>query len=123
MTVFNSFSRGHRLDKRSSFVGVATAVALAVALAGCAVGTPYQRPVLVAPGAWKEAAAAQGWSPAAPADALERGEWWTLFGDAGLDALAARVQVSNQNIAAAVANYAQATALVRQQQAGLFPRV
>ena len=38
-----------------------------------------------------------------------------------LDDLAARVQVSNQNIAAAVANYAQAQALVREQRAALFP--
>ena len=61
--------------------------------------------------------------PAAPADALERGPWWQLFGDPVLDQLAARVEVSNQNVAAAVASYAQARALVRQQQAGLFPTV
>ncbi|MGJ7497141.1 efflux transporter outer membrane subunit [Variovorax sp. RT4R15] len=100
-----------------------TALALAALLAGCAVGPTYERPAIASPSAWKEAPAAEGWLPAAPADALDRGEWWQLFNDAGLNELAARVQVSNQNIAAAVANYAQATALVREQRAGLFPTV
>ncbi|MDM0042683.1 efflux transporter outer membrane subunit [Variovorax sp. J22G21] len=100
-----------------------TALALAALLAGCAVGPTYERPAIASPSAWKEAPAAEGWLPAAPADALDRGEWWQLFNDAGLNELAARVQVSNQNIAAAVASYAQATALVREQRAGLFPTV
>jgi len=99
------------------------ALALAALLAGCAVGPTYERPAIASPSAWKEAPAAEGWLPAAPADALDRGEWWLLFNDAGLNELAARVQVSNQNIAAAVASYAQATALVREQRAGLFPTV
>ena len=99
------------------------ALALAALLAGCAVGPTYERPAIASPSAWKEAPAAEGWLPAAPADALDRGEWWQLFNDAGLNELAARVQVSNQNIAVAVANYAQATALVREQRAGLFPTV
>lgn len=99
------------------------ALAFAALLAGCAVGPRYEQPTTSLPATWKEAAAAEGWLPAAPADALDRGEWWKLFGDPALDELAARVQVSNQNIAAAVANYAQAQALVREQRAALFPTV
>ena len=64
-----------------------------------------------------------GWFPAAPADTLDRGPWWELFGDAELNALVSQVEVSNQNVAAAVANYAQARALVAQQRASLFPQV
>ena len=94
--------------------------ALAVLLSGCAVGPTYQRPATVDVSAFKEA---EGWVPAAPADALERGPWWSLFNDPLLDQLAARVEVSNQNVAAAVAAYAQARALVREQRAGLFPVV
>jgi NodT family efflux transporter outer membrane factor (OMF) lipoprotein len=98
-----------------------TTVALAAALlAGCAVGPAYQRPSTPDPVAFKEA---QGWEPAAPADALERGPWWQLFGDQVLNELAASVEVSNQNVAVAVANYAQARALVQQQRAALFPTV
>ena len=92
-------------------------------LAGCAVGPSYQVPTAAMPAGWKEQKTAEGWLPAAPADALDRGDWWKLFGDATLDELAARVQVSNQNIATAVANYAQAQALVRGERAALFPTV
>ncbi len=99
-----------------------SALALAAALlaTGCAVGPPYQRPTTVDVSQFKEA---QGWVPAAPADALERGPWWQLFGDAQLNTLASQVEVSNQNVAAAVAAYAQARALVREQRASLFPTV
>ncbi len=96
---------------------------LVLSLTGCAIGPRYETPTAANPGAFKEAPAAAGWLPAAPADALDRGEWWKLFNDANLDELAARVQVSNQNIAAAVGNYAQAQALVREQRAALFPQV
>ena len=89
-------------------------------LGGCAVSPTYHRPGTPEPAAFKEA---DGWVPAAPADALERGPWWTLFGDPLLDALVAQVEVSNQNVAASVAAYAQARALVQEQRAGLFPSV
>lgn len=108
---------------RSHLPGRLSALVLATMVAGCAVGPAYQVPSSAAPVEWKEQKAAEGWLPAAPADALDRGEWWKLFGDATLDELAARVQVSNQNIAAAVANYAQAQALVRGERAALFPTV
>ncbi|MEJ1166003.1 efflux transporter outer membrane subunit [Variovorax sp. CCNWLW186] len=108
---------------RSHLPGRLSALVLAAMVAGCAVGPTYQVPSSAAPVEWKEQKAAEGWLPAAPADALDRGEWWKLFGDVTLDELAARVQVSNQNIAAAVANYAQAQALVRGERAALFPTV
>ena len=99
------------------------ALLVACTLAACATGPAYETPSSALPAAWKEARTAEGWVPAAPADALDRGEWWKLFNDATLDELASRVQVSNQNIAAAVANYTQAQALVRRQRAALFPQV
>ena len=93
---------------------------LVAAVGACAVGPTYRRPALATPAAYKEL---PGWVSAAPADALERGSWWTLFNDAGLNQLMMRVEVSNQNVAAATAAYAQARALVREQRAGLFPVV
>lgn len=97
------------------------AMALAASLAGgCAVAPAYHVPAVAQPDTYKEA---QGWQPAAPADALERGPWWTLFGDPVLNELAAAVEVSNQNVAAAAAAYAQARALVSEQRAALFPVV
>jgi NodT family efflux transporter outer membrane factor (OMF) lipoprotein len=96
-------------------------VALAACItAGCSVTPAYHVPATPEPPAFKEA---QGWVPAAPADALERGPWWTLFNDPVLNQLAASVEVSNQNVAAAVAAYDQARATVAQQRASLFPTV
>lgn len=99
---------------------IVSIVAVACLASACTVGPNYERPTSATPEKFK---AAEGWIDAAPADALDRGAWWTLFGDPVLDALAARVEVSNQNIAAAAAAYAQARALVREQRASFFPQV
>jgi NodT family efflux transporter outer membrane factor (OMF) lipoprotein len=97
------------------------AIALAcAALTGCAVGPNYVRPSAPLSPTFKEAA---GWSPAAPADTLDRGDWWTLFGDPILNGLAAKVQVNNQNVIAAEAAYREARAVVSEQRANLFPTV
>ena len=93
---------------------------MALLISGCAVGSVYQRPTTQDVSAYKEVG---DWVVATPADALERGPWWLLFNDPVLNDLAARVEVSNQNVAAAVAAYAQARALVAEQRAGLFPSV
>lgn len=118
----NTFPNSHsaRLQRAPRFQLRLLAVALVLALGGCAVGPDYKRPATVDVSAFKEA---EGWVPAAPADALERGPWWSLFNDPVLDQLEARVVVSNQNVALAVAAYAQARALVREQRASLFPTV
>jgi len=108
-----------RLPQSSRFKRHLLAMAaFALLTSGCAVGPDYQRPSAATPVAYKEA---KNWVPAAPADALERGPWWLLFDDPVLNALAAGIEVSNQNIAAASAAYAQARALVREQRAALFP--
>jgi len=100
------------------------AALLAALLAGCSVAPRYQVPDTALPAGYKEVpAAADGWLPAAPADALDRGPWWTLFGDETLNQLAAQVEVSNQNVAAAVAGYAQSRSLVKEARASFFPNV
>ncbi|SHG57235.1 efflux transporter outer membrane subunit [Massilia sp. CF038] len=97
-----------------------TPLLAALVVSGCAVGPTYQVPATPEPVAFKEAA---GWVAAAPADTLEHGPWWTLFNDPLLNQLVEQVEVSNQNVAAAVASYAQARALVQEQRASLFPSV
>ncbi len=98
---------------------------LAGTLAACAVGPDYVRPSAPVPAAYKEAPRTGDavWLPAAPADTLARGDWWRLFGDAELDRLAAEVDAANQTVAAAVASYTQAQALVRETRAGYYPGV
>jgi NodT family efflux transporter outer membrane factor (OMF) lipoprotein len=100
-----------------------SAIALAAALCGCAVGPTYEVPASAGTqpaAAFKEA---EGWTRAAPADALDRGPWWALFGDPLLDQLAAQVEVNNHKQALAAAQYAQARAVVAEQRSALFPVV
>jgi len=99
---------------------LAILAALTFSVAGCAVGPKYDVPASAASPVYKEA---EGFVVAVPADTLEKGPWWQLFGDPVLNQLAESVDVSNQNVAVAVANYAQARAIVAQQRATLFPTV
>jgi len=96
------------------------ALMAATALAGCEVGPNYHRPPVTTPTQFKEA---DGWTPAAPADGVDRGDWWSMFNDAELNTLEQKVAVSNQNLAAAEAAYRQARALVAEDRAALFPTV
>ena len=99
-----------------------SALLLALVLAGCAsVGPSYTPPAVDTPVAFKEGQGA--WVAATPADSLERGPWWELFGDPLLNSLAERVALDNQGVAQAVAAYAQARAITAQQRASLFPTV
>ena len=91
---------------------------MAFSLGACTLGPDYQRPELPVPNEYKQA---EGWKAATPADVLQRGNWWMLYGDAELNALVARLNVSNQNLAAAEAQYRQARALVRGARSQLFP--
>ncbi len=93
---------------------------LCLLLSACALGPDYRRPDAPVSASFKEA---EGWVPAMPADAIERDRWWAVFHDPLLDELAPRVALSNQNVAAVAAAYAQARALVGQQRALLLPAV
>lgn len=91
---------------------------MGLTLGACTLGPDYQRPAVPIASEFKQA---EGWKIAAPSDVQQRGDWWTLYGDAELDALVARLNVSNQNLAAAEAQYRQARALVRGARSQLFP--
>jgi NodT family efflux transporter outer membrane factor (OMF) lipoprotein len=89
-------------------------------LAGCAVGPRYQRPSVEAPPAYKEAG---NWKTAQPNELSLRGNWWEIFQDPQLNTLEEQVNISNQNLKAAQAQYTQARALVRYNRADYFPTV
>jgi NodT family efflux transporter outer membrane factor (OMF) lipoprotein len=84
------------------------------------VGPDYVRPTAIVPDAYKEGG---GWEPARPQDHVPRGAWWEIFGDPQLNALEAQVNISNQNLAVAEAQYREARALVREARASYFPTV
>lgn len=96
------------------------ALSLAAMLGACTVGPNYVKPDVQAPAAFKEA---QGWKAAEPKDELPRGKWWEAFNDQALNALVEQVEVSNQNIRAAEAQFRQARALSQQARAGYYPTV
>jgi NodT family efflux transporter outer membrane factor (OMF) lipoprotein len=86
----------------------------------CAPKTEYQRPETPVPPAFKENA---NWKPTEPRDTEIRGTWWELFGDPQLNDLEARVDVSNQTLRGAVAQFEQARALARGARANLGPQI
>ncbi|HEX9007618.1 MAG TPA: TolC family protein, partial [Bacteroidota bacterium] len=100
---------------------VVVAAAL-ISLTGCTVGPDYVRPSAETPPAYKETEGTS-WKVAQPRDELKRGAWWEIFGDPGLNGLEVQVRISNQNIAAAEAQYRQARALVQAARAAYFPTI
>jgi NodT family efflux transporter outer membrane factor (OMF) lipoprotein len=93
---------------------------LVAAAVSCAPKVKYTPPAPVAPAAYRENA---GWKPAQPSDQAVRGAWWELYGDPDLDALEARVEISNPTLRAAAARYAEARAVLRGARADLYPEV
>jgi NodT family efflux transporter outer membrane factor (OMF) lipoprotein len=90
----------------------------ALTFTGCAVGPKYHPPAVQAPPAYKELG---DWKPAQPNDQNLGGEWWKIFQDPQLDALEAQVNVSNQNLKAAEAQFRQARAALRYNRADYYP--
>ncbi len=90
------------------------------ALAGCTVGPDYHRPEAPSQLQFKEAA---GWTPSHPADAIDKGAWWSMFGDATLDQLEGRVAASNQTVAQYEAAYREAHQVTAAARASLFPTI
>jgi NodT family efflux transporter outer membrane factor (OMF) lipoprotein len=84
------------------------------------VGPKYKTPVAEVPAAYKEAA---GWKTAQPNEQNLGGNWWEMFQDPQLNALEEQVNVSNQNLKAAEAQYTQARALLRYSRADYYPTV
>ncbi|MGD0915658.1 MAG: efflux transporter outer membrane subunit [Thermodesulfobacteriota bacterium] len=89
-------------------------------LAACTVGPNYVRPTAEVPEAYKEI---EGWKVAQPKDEVLREAWWEIFKDSHLNALEDQVNVSNQNLAVAEAQFRQARALVQVARAGYFPTI
>ena len=102
--------------------------ALLLVFEGCMVGPHYKRASVDTPGTFKEVTPddlkkMDGWKVAQPQDSALHGKWWEIFGDAQLNALEEQVAISNQNVAAAFANFMAARAIVREARAQYFPNL
>lgn len=89
--------------------------------AGCGTTPPELRvPEIAAPSAYREAGA---WIAARPADNLPRDAWWTLYRDPELDQLQQRLVANSPDLAAALARFDQANAIVDQARAAESPSI
>ncbi|MEW6438777.1 MAG: efflux transporter outer membrane subunit [Pseudomonadota bacterium] len=95
-----------------------SALAPALLLAACDLAPAYHPPVIAVPVHYKEAG---NWQPAAPRD--DHGPWWQVFRDPTLDQLEPQVEIANQDLAAARANYLQARAFVAEATSALYPHI
>lgn len=95
-------------------------VLAAMALAGCSLASAYAPPSLTLPTTYKEVGP---WTPASPADAAPRGDWWAAYGDPTLSGLEQKIDTSNPDLALALARYDEAQAYAAEARASLFPEV
>lgn len=91
---------------------------LLLAAMGCAVGPDYKRPGMPVPDAFKQAGL---WKTAAPKDDAPRGRWWEVYRDPVLNELVEQVEISNQSVLMAEAQYRQALAALDAASASFFP--
>lgn len=92
-------------------------ILLPLFLAGCSLAPPYLRPAVETPAAYKEAGP---WKTAA--NSMQSPEkWWQVFADPVLDDLEEHLNIDNQNIKLAEAQYRAARAGLDSTRAGLFP--
>lgn len=105
--------------QRTHWLAVLLVVAV-LHVCGCTVGPKYNRPSAEVPPAYKEV---DNWKQAQPNDLNLGDNWWELFQDPQLHALEAQVNVSNQNLRAAEAQYTQSRAVLRYNRAAYFPSI
>jgi NodT family efflux transporter outer membrane factor (OMF) lipoprotein len=94
--------------------------ALLPLLAGCEVGPDYVAPPAPVPAHFKDAG---NWKPANPEDAVVRGKWWEIYHDPQLNALEEKVNINNQNVLLAEANFREAAAATKVARAAFYPTI
>lgn len=104
----------YSLPTNISEIRLILALTVAAALAGCAVGPDYIRPASTLPESAQDVATAE--APVNPT-------WWTLFGDADLNALVEQTLTANQDLQAAIARLEAAEAAAREAGADYLPRI
>ncbi len=113
----------NRMNSMNTMMRTLLALAVAILLAGCAERAAHRSPrrCRPTPAAFKERD--PRWTPAAPAEAQPRGEWWKAFADPVLDDLVERADRANTSIQVAAARLVQARALVQSADADRMPQL
>ncbi|MQR01175.1 efflux transporter outer membrane subunit [Glaciimonas soli] len=91
-------------------------------LSACVVGPDYVRPTLNTdiPTAFKES---KDWKVAEPQDHALSEKWWESYNDPILNSLVAQIDISNQNLMQAEAQFRQARAVVQSARAAYYPTI
>jgi outer membrane protein, multidrug efflux system len=105
--------------------------ALAIGLAGCAVGPDYHRPAALPsqplPKQFDDnhsTGTNNGvWKIAEPSANLPRGDWWQVFGDPKLSELETLALTNNQSLAAGVERFEESRALASGANADFYPQL
>ena len=108
------------MSSAEPFRRVAASACAALAVAGCSLAPTYTRPPTSTPVAYKETGP---WTPASPADAAPRGDWWTIYGDATLNSLEQKIETGNPDLAYALARYDESRAYLAQARAAQLPEI
>ena len=116
-------SSGQRENSRkrasARMFGALTLASSIAILSGCLSGPRYSRASVPTPPEYKEVP--PDWKTAQPSDQMARGKWWEIFHDPQLNDLEEKINVSNQNLKAAQAQFLQARAQVRSSRADYYP--
>ncbi len=111
----------HSLPRTGARLRAIVCIIAGVSLTACTMGPDYVRPAAPITPKFKEAK--KGWKIVDPRDALDRGEWWSVYRDPRLSSLLGQVEISNQTVKEALESYHNAVALIREAQANYFPTV
>lgn len=103
--------------KATLWVRVTGGLVLPWMIASCTTGPDYQRPALNSPAGYKSATSGETAQPGLGQD------WWRLFNDPELDALAAEALEANLDLKAAIARVEQSRASARSVRSAFFPVV
>src|ERR1035438_5965406 len=115
------------LPKAETRMAIVSLVCLAL-FAGCSFAPKYAEPSVQTSAAFKEMTPAQasqtdGWKTAEPSDDVLRGQWWKMFHEPELNVFESQLNVSNQSVAVALANFLAARAVVKQDRSQYLPTV
>jgi len=89
--------------------------------AGCTVGPNYVKPKADVPVAFAEIP--PDWKQAQPSDSVEKGKWWEIYQDHQLNDLEEQINVSNQSLKAAQAQFVEARAALKVTRSQLYPSI
>jgi NodT family efflux transporter outer membrane factor (OMF) lipoprotein len=101
----------------------AAALAMVLLFGGCLNLSPQYSPASLPEPLPRQYKEEDGWKTATPTETLEGGPWWELFDDPALNALMARANSANQNIAVAAANLRRALAQISAARSAFLPGV